>query len=896
MARKKHALEGDDYSSSDDEQRDRGVTRRDLEDEIERFRGPAHKQRKRTKEESTYGVFYDWGSEDEGSSSRPGERRSTTRRRQGLSFVAAGSKKKQESLALDQDEPSDEDMNSASDSESHQDRSDDGADSRDDMDMVRDGEDEDEDEDEDEREARARAFQEQRQRDQEALDAYEDRTQKPRMGANLGIGLGSSTSPPEHDSAADSPSSSSNTPTRNKAAAASIRAGLGLSANAGTSTPTDGSPRNQQRNRGNHGSMSFFKNRANFGEAGSIPGSPSPNPSSPASTSSPRRDVPMIAPVEVNKSYGEFSSKGSGFGIKMLEKMGWKKGYGLGTGGTGIVEPIQTKLRPVKMGIGYKGFKEKTDQDRAEERRRGVAVSSDEDDKPSKKTPKKSDKKEQAPKVDGWKKSSQGSRKGPKIEYKTAEEIQQEIESGDLPMAPVQSQKILDMTGKTVRELSSASQIRSSAPFEHERFPELRHNLQLMADISTTDLEHLVRSHKADNVRLKVLETEGERMQKLVAQDEMNIERMVKVLSITDSCSQIADEIRTTTGALSAEIKEDYLVKSFQEPFDLFSSLYFEEYQLCQLDQVFVAAIQDGFKTLLRDWDVLKNPTLGAGLFQTWKKLLRTSKVIYSNSGMAAALFGRKAPEPEQMTAYESLLNAHWLPKVRSALNNEWNPRECDPVIKLLEAWASPLLPAFMRDNIITQLILPKLKREVEQWSPRDSLMLHTWIHPWLPVLEESLLDQELYGDVRRKLALGLSAWNVLDPSALRVLEPWKGVLSDEDMEMLLQKSVLPRLVEGLQMLEINPRDQKIEIFQSVLPWYDFFPAATFSSLFVNEFFPKWHQVLQLWLSHPSTTDLDQVFQWYQWWKTRFPAALAQDPGIATGFRQGLDMINQGLG
>ncbi|KAK3812111.1 MAG: GC-rich sequence DNA-binding factor-like protein-domain-containing protein [Benniella sp.] len=877
MARKKHLLEDNGgFSSSDDDEPHR---------DDERSKG----RRKRTKDESIYGSFYDWGSEDEGSTSKSGGgSRSQARKRAGFAFVPAAStstqqKKQSSTLARDS---GDEDMNDESDAD------DDDNDSRDGMDVDNasdDGDEDDEDEDDQEsRRAREAAFRAQRQRDQDEVDAYEDRVQRPQMGAKQGIGLGgASASLHEQDSPMDSPSSPNSTPSRNKAMAASIRAGLGLSADTGASTPTDGTPRRSTH----HGSMSFFKNRVGLAEAGSAPGSPSPRPSSPASISSPRRDVPMVAPVKVDKDYGAFSAKGSGFGLKMLEKMGWKKGYGLGAGGSGIVEPIQTKLRPVKMGIGFKGFKEKTDQTVAEEKRRGVVHSSDEDEKATKKAS-KDDRKEQ-PKADGWKKSSsQGSRKAPKVEYKTAEEIQLEIESADMPMAAAQPQKILDMTGKTVRELTSASQIRSTIPFEHELFPELRHNTQLMADISTTDLEQLARSQKNDHVRQKVLEAESERMQKLVAQDVLNIERMDNVLAITDKCCQIADEIRQatsdTTGAASVEIKEDYIITAFQEPFDLLSGLYFAEYQLYQLDQLVIAVIQDSFKALLRDWDVLKNPTLGAGLFQRWRKLLRQSKVLYSDNGVAARFFGSRPPEPEPMTAYESLLNHQWLPKVRSALNNEWNPRDCDPVIRLLEAWSSPLLPAFIHDNIITQLIIPKLKREVEQWTARDPVMLHTWIHPWLPVLEESRLEQELYGDIRRKLANGLSGWNILDPSGLHVVGRWKGVFNDTDMEALLQKSVLPKLVEGLQMLEINPRNQQMEIFMAVLQWHEVFPTATFSSL-------MWHQVLQLWLAHPSTTDMEQVFQWYQWWKSQFPPELVQDTGIAAAFRQGLDMINQGL-
>ncbi|KAF9089197.1 hypothetical protein BGX29_012171 [Mortierella sp. GBA35] len=913
MARKKHALE-DTYSSDDDEPIDRGVSQRDLEDEAEQFRDPTHSgRRKRPKEESIYGSFYDWGSEDEGAGSRSAGSRSRGRRREGFEFVAATSSashppKVRPSNQQDGDSSGsgDESMASGSDTgrgrrsgKDSDDGSDQDSDSRDDMDVDEDEDDEDE-EDRLAREEREAAFRAQRMKDQEEVDAYEDKVQRPLMGSKPVIGLSAPT---------PTPGSPDSAPSKNKAMAASIKAGLGLTNDAGSSTPSrDNSPRIHHRVRnGNNSSMSFFKNRAGLQGADSKDNSPSPRPGSPATIASPKPEVPFVAPIQVNKDYGAFSAKGSGFGLKMLEKMGWKKGYGLGAGGSGIVEPIQTKLRPVKMGIGFKGFKEKTDQDRAEEKRRGIVVSSDEEEQPGKRKPKGDRKKDSEPeaKADGWKKTSnRSSRKGPKIEYKTASEIQQEIESGDLPMTQVQPQKILDMTGKTVRELTSASQIRTAVAMSHERFPELRHNLELMADISTTDLEQVARTQKSDHVRIQVLAKEGVRIQQQVDKDEFDLERLAKIMTITDQCSRIADEIRhstsDTTGAAAVEMQEALIVKAFQEPFDLFSGLYYDEYEMYQLDQVVIAAIQDAFKKLFKDWDVLKNPTRGAGLFRKWQKLFKTSKVIYTQNwasenidGDGNGFYGGKSSMPDAMTAYESLLHHHWLPKVRSALNNAWDPRDCDPVIELLDAWAPPVLPLFMQDNIVTQLILPKLHKEIEKWSPRDSLMLHTWIHPWLPILGQPRMDQELFGDVRRKLSSALVGWQVLDPSALTVLSPWKGVFEAADMELLLLRSVLPKLIEGLGSFEVNPRDQKIEILQAVLPWYSFFPSTTFSSLLVNEFFPKWHQVLYLWLTHPSTTDLDQISQWYQWWKSLFPAELLQETGVATGFRQGLDMINQ---
>jgi tuftelin-interacting protein 11 len=49
-------------------------------------------------------------------------------------------------------------------------------------------------------------------------------------------------------------------------------------------------------------------------------------------------------------------SKLGGFGAKMMEKMGWQAGMGLGTTGDGIVVPVESKLRPKNMGIAFKGF------------------------------------------------------------------------------------------------------------------------------------------------------------------------------------------------------------------------------------------------------------------------------------------------------------------------------------------------------------------------------------------------------------------------------------------------------------------------------------------------------------------------------------------------------------
>src|SRR5215467_10991954 len=101
------------------------------------------------------------------------------------------------------------------------------------------------------------------------------------------------------------------------------------------------------------------------------------------------------------------------------------------------------------------------------------------------------------------------------------------------------------------------------------------------------------------------------------------------------------------------------------------------------------------------------------------------------------------------MTPFENLLWNVWLPKVRSTINNDWSPEDPQPAVKLYEAW-STFLPPFIRDNILDQLILPKLHKAVADWnSKRSSVSLHSIVFPWLPFI--GLRLEDFMSDTKRK-------------------------------------------------------------------------------------------------------------------------------------------------
>ena len=157
---------------------------------------------------------------------------------------------------------------------------------------------------------------------------------------------------------------------------------------------------------------------------------------------------PTPPPPKPNLSAQEnahFRKIGGSLGARMLAKMGWEAGTGLGAEGQGIVVPVESKLRPKNMGIAFRGFGERTEQSRAEARRRGEVVSDDEDEGRKKKATKGKEKENK--RSDVWKKPKKIKTK---IEHKTYEQIVAEV--GEDAAGPSGLGVIIDATGATVSD------------------------------------------------------------------------------------------------------------------------------------------------------------------------------------------------------------------------------------------------------------------------------------------------------------------------------------------------------------------------------------------------------------------------------------------------------------
>lgn len=81
----------------------------------------------------------------------------------------------------------------------------------------------------------------------------------------------------------------------------------------------------------------------------------------------------------------------------------------------------------------------------------------------------------------------------------------------------------------------------------------------------------------------------------------------------------------------------------------------------------------------------------------------------------------------------------------------------------------------------------------MESWNPlTDTVPIHSWVHPWLPLMQARL--EPLYSPIRSKLASALQKWHPSDSSAKLILQPWKDVFTPGSWEAFMVKNIVPKL------------------------------------------------------------------------------------------------------
>lgn len=590
---------------------------------------------------------------------------------------------------------------------------------------------------------------------------------------------------------------------------------------------------------------------------------------------------------------------GSGGGFNpaaYLASMGWTGG-GLGEKGEGMLNPIEVQLRPERAGIAFGGRKERTKQAKDEARRRGEEVSSDEEDRRKNSNVRGHKPKDRPTHAAENRSASSKKTRKPRVEHLTYEQIIEQAGHG--PSNDPGIGQIYDARTGEMREftsLASALSYDAAPSSESGRLEELRYHLQMIIDHSSQTLDVFAKEAASIRERSRWLQRDAEESKRRLQKETAEADALRVVVSLAKEMEIMGKE-SMVEGSLD--------LQSFRPLVERLEKLTPQQLEQYSLDEAVVGAITPTVKRVLGNWLPLEDAHGLCETFKRWQKILKADYTQQEASARrdfaSLSVSGSRATlhQASTMTPFESLLWHIWMPRVRGALNNDWKPHHPRAAVALLSTW-KPLLPRYIWDNILDQILLPKLMSTVRDWEPRTArASLHYILFPWLEMLDDR--NQDLLAEARRRIRASLKTIKLdkpiskdEDPSPSS-LAKWKEFYSKSEWDSMLLTQLLPRLASHLQShFRVNPAQQDVSPLERVLAWIPLLSKSTTSRLIETGFFAKWLTTLHTWLIQ-SGVDYGEVAQWYSFWKEWFPATVSDLPGVQAGFQKGIVLLNESI-
>ncbi|EPQ19912.1 Tuftelin-interacting protein 11 [Myotis brandtii] len=390
--------------------------------------------------------------------------------------------------------------------------------------------------------------------------------------------------------------------------------------------------------------------------------------------------------------FGSWERHTKGIGQKLLQKMGYVPGRGLGKNAQGIITPIEGKQRKGRGAVGAYGS-ERTTQSLQD----FPVVDSEEEVE-----------EEFQKELSQWRKDPSGSKKKPKYSYKTVEELKAKGRTSKKLTAPqkeLSQVKVIDMMGREQKVYYSYSHIshkhnipddglppqsqqlplsRKEAKAPGFALPELEHKLQLLIDLTEQEIQNDHRQLQYERDMVVNLSHELEKMSEVLDHEERATSNLSKVLELVEEC-----ERRMQPGC-----SHPLILDECARIFETLQDKYYEEYGMSDRVDLPVAIVYPLMKEYFKEWDPLKDCTYGTEIISKWKRLLENDQPL-SHGGQDLSA-----------DAFHRLIWEDWMPLVRNSVT-QWQPRNCEPMVDFLDSWVH-MIPVWVLDNILDQLIFPK--------------------------------------------------------------------------------------------------------------------------------------------------------------------------------------------
>ncbi|KAI1419598.1 GC-rich sequence DNA-binding factor-like protein-domain-containing protein [Xylaria sp. FL1777] len=582
-------------------------------------------------------------------------------------------------------------------------------------------------------------------------------------------------------------------------------------------------------------------------------------------------------------AFGGGSSKS--FAARMMAKMGYVEGQGLGANAQGRASIIEATLRP-QGNVGLGTVREKSRQELQEEKRqarlRGEDVLDPDDER-------KRTKHERKKRVgESGLGSALGTPRRSKQKYMTIGDIQKAAPGLQIPEAFA---PILDMTGRDRKLLTSGSGLLTPTA-----------GTELVEQMETRKLARRAQGDLASFVEeWKTLEERKAWLNMEAFQRQQEADELESKFSSLRNFSFVLDEISRAM----REQQWDPVISGLKKA-ETSASNYNEE-----LASIAVASIHPFLTSATQGWQPLEDPNLGTfvtDLIQL-KNLLGIQQAKTASGGTVSQ-WGHSEIDSSSLfhvrstTPYESMVYKLVFPKFVTTISQTWNVYDATPLLSALDRW-EPLFPAFIRSQLLEQVVR-RLENAITSWKPRKerNRLPHLWLFPWLQHLPSHHLEPKgtgLVSDIRRKFRQTIDTWQ-FDKGVVPGLKKWQDILrpskAQDQWKPLVMHHVLPSMGRYIRTnFRVDPVDQEpyLKMLQGIVKWVEVISSSMIAEVIVAEVFPMWHDVLHQWLTSEEV-NYEEVGAWFEWWHNDvFPPNIASLESIEAEFQRGTVMIEKAL-